>query len=324
MSQLPITHPMLSPILLRADLLEAGQSDRSIARQVRRKELHRIRHGSYVVYQAWHALDAAEQHGLEGRAVLARAGTETVISHSSALPHWGSPTWGLDLSRVHVTRTDGKAGRKHAGVRQHRGRVASEDVVRRNGVPVTTPARLLIEVATVANLESSLIVWNHFLHHKLTTADEVVRRYREVIDGAKGSMERWPDTLLVNLLLMLADERIESVGETRTMHLCWKQHLPMPVPQLEIRDRAGRVVARLDFAWPEHKVWLEFDGKAKYSQHLRKGETPADAVLREKRREEMIYELTGWRCIRITWRDLMHPEETAMRIRAMLDTCVSY
>jgi hypothetical protein len=40
--------------------------------------------------------------------------------------------------------------------------------------------------------------------------------------------------------------------------------------------------------------------------------------MREKRREDRIRELTGWRCIRITWADLFHPERTAARIRAML------
>ena len=31
-------------------------------------------------------------------------------------------------------------------------------------------------------------------------------------------------------------------------------------------------------------------------------------MLREKRREERVAELTGWRCIRITWADLAYPE----------------
>ena len=53
-------------------------------------------------------------------------------------------------------------------------------------------------------------------------------------------------------------------------------------------------------------------------KHLREGETATDAVLREKRREEVVCELTGWRCIRIAWDDLYQPEVTAGRIRAKL------
>ncbi len=41
-------------------------------------------------------------------------------------------------------------------------------------------------------------------------------------------------------------------------------------------------------------------------------------MLREKRREEAILELTGWRIIRLTWEDLAHPAATAARIRRLL------
>jgi len=41
-------------------------------------------------------------------------------------------------------------------------------------------------------------------------------------------------------------------------------------------------------------------------------------VFREKKREDLIRAVTGWRCIRITWIDLEHPERTAARIRAVL------
>jgi hypothetical protein len=43
-----------------------------------------------------------------------------------------------------------------------------------------------------------------------------------------------------------------------------------------------------------------------------------DAVLREKRREERVCEITGWKCIRIIWADLYDPERTAARIRAVM------
>lgn len=43
-----------------------------------------------------------------------------------------------------------------------------------------------------------------------------------------------------------------------------------------------------------------------------------DAVLREKQRESRIAELTGWRCIRITWADLERPDGTVARILALL------
>ena len=43
-----------------------------------------------------------------------------------------------------------------------------------------------------------------------------------------------------------------------------------------------------------------------------------DAVLREKKREEWICRLTGWRCIRIVWADLYRPEQTVALIKSVL------
>jgi very-short-patch-repair endonuclease len=77
------------------------------------------------------------------------------------------------------------------------------------------------------------------------------------------------------------------------------------------------LVGRVDFAWPELKVFVEFDGKEKYLKYRKEGESVIDAVRREKRREEDICRATGWRCIRLTWADLYHPERTCARIRAM-------
>ena len=151
---------------------------------------------------------------------------------------------------------------------------------------------------------------NHLLHEGFTTLAEVRQRYE--------TMDKHPFTLATDLVLRLADGRIESVGEWRVFYLMWRYGVPRAVPQFVIMDHSGREVARLDFAWPERKRWLEFDGKEKYLKHLRPGETVADAVMREKRREDMIRELTGWRCMRITWADLYHPEQLAKRILAFL------
>jgi hypothetical protein len=74
----------------------------------------------------------------------------------------------------------------------------------------------------------------------------------------------------------------------------------------------------VDFAWPEYRLFCEFDGRIKYTGLRRPNETIEEAVLREKRREEAILELTGWRIIRLTWADLAQPAVTAARIRRLL------
>ena len=67
-------------------------------------------------------------------------------------------------------------------------------------------------------------------------------------------------------------------------------------------------------------MWVEFDGREKYTRYLREGETVTDAVLREKRREDRVRELTGWICVRITWAELADPRRLAARIRAAFAT----
>ena len=60
---------------------------------------------------------------------------------------------------------------------------------------------------------------------------------------------------------------------------------------------------------------LEFDGAIKYHRFRRPGESLEEMVMREKGREDLLRELTGWTMIRITWADLARPAEPAARIR---------
>ena len=270
----------MAQVFLRGQALEAGYTDRVIAQLVRSKDWHRVRRGAYVSGGVWATLTPEEQHALRARAVLMQARTDVVLSHVSALPEYGAPMWDLDLDTVHVTRRDQRAGRREAGVRQHQGVLLPGDVEVLRGVEVTSATRTAIDVTTVASAESGLAVVNHMLHAKHTTIVSLRDRY--------ASMEHHPYTLRTDLVLRLADPRIESLGESRTLYLFWRQGLPAPEPQFKVFDSSGRLIARLDFAFPERKVWVEFDGREKYLKYLREGETVTDAVLREKRREERI------------------------------------
>ena len=90
------------------------------------------------------------------------------------------------------------------------------------------------------------------------------------------------------------------------------------MPQVDVHDALGRLLGRVDFLWPKHAVFLEFDGRIKYEIHRRPGESLGDYLMREKRREERICQETGWICIRIGWADLEEPHGLARRIRAIL------
>jgi hypothetical protein len=302
--------PRNGPVLLRPRLLAEGWHDRAIGRMLASRQWIRLRNGAYVPASTWDQVDESGRHGLRARAVQQQARTATVLSHVSGLPEYEAPTWRLDLSDVHVTRPDGKAGRHEAGVHQHCGTIAEGDVVRRHGVDVMTATRLALEVTTVADVEPSLVVVNHLLHVRATTPALLEERY--------AAMTFWPNTLSTNLVLQLADGRCESVGESRTLYLIFRQGLPAPESQHKVKDESGRVLWRVDFAWPELGVFLEFDGKVKYEKFLMEGEVVGDVVMREKKRERDICRVTGWRCIRITWDDLAHPERTAALIRSVL------
>jgi hypothetical protein len=306
-----LIHVTATPVMLRKQLLADGWNDRAIAAMVRAREWVRVRHGAYVSAQAWNTLDDAGRHEVTVRAVVAQSKTRLIASHSSAMPFYGGPTWGLDLNWVHGTRSDGKCGRREAGVHQHCGVIADGDVVERRGLRVMSATRAGLEVTTVTSTEAALVAVNHLLHVGFTTLDKLKRRYEQ-------GFVFWKGTLSTDLVLRLADAAVESVGESRFFYFCYAAGLPAPVPQYVVTDGRGQFVARVDFAWPELGIFVEFDGKVKYAALLKPGESASDVVVREKRREERIVEVTGWRCLRVTWSDLENPPALHARIRGLL------
>jgi hypothetical protein len=301
--------------MLRGDLLDQGYNDKAIARLVQDGTWAKIRHGAYTEGRTWAALDERGRHALRARAVVLQARTPVVVSHLSGCMVYNAPSWGLDLSFVHVTREDGKAGRREAGVDQHSGTIRVDDVVPIDGLPVMSPTRLALETTMTASVEASLGVVNHLLHENHTDLAHLWERY--------AVMDRWPGSLTTDLVLRLADPRIESLGETRSAYLFFINALPKPETQYPIKDPSGRVIARVDFAWPEHGVFVEFDGRIKYEKLLRPGQSASDVVVAEKRREERICQITGWRCLRLTWADLERPEAFLAALRMLLSRPLS-
>jgi hypothetical protein len=298
-------------IFLRRDALQRGYDDRTLRILVGKGELHRIRRGAFISADTWAGLDQLGRHRATARAVLRTAHPNAVLTHVSSVLEHDAPCWGVDLSEVHLTRTDGLAGRREAGVVHHHGRLAAQEVVTRHGVPVSPCGRAAIELTTMASVEASLVSTNWLLAQRATTGDELaatVQRFRF-----------WPRTLSSDLIVRLADPRCAWPGEARLSHLMWREHLPKSEPQYPVYDELGNLVALLDFALPKHGVFIEFDGLIKYARLRRDGETVDDVVLREKRREELVCLLTGWMCVRVTWEDLGRSAVTARRIRAVLD-----
>lgn len=104
----------------------------------------------------------------------------------------------------------------------------------------------------------------------------------------------------------LADGLAESPQETR-LRLVGRSSLPPPVAQFVVRVD-GRSVARVDFAWPDHKLALEYDGL----WHAEPGQ-----FARDRQRLNRL-QAAGWRVVFVTAADLHHPERLIARIVAAL------
>lgn len=297
-------------VWLRSEALAMGHTDRSIRKLVRSGDWVRLRHGTYTDAETARLADDRRRHELLVHGVLKRAHSDLVISHeSAAVVRWDAPLWRLDLADVQGIRRDGRAGRVEAGVHQHQGVLEPGDVVVTDGVPFTSAARTAIDITTRTAVVVALGIVNQLLHTGATTRPELLERY--------ATMKQQPGTRATGLVLGLAREEVESLAETRAFYTCWRGGLPCPEPQYEVW-LDGRVVARLDWAWPSIGAWMEVDGKAKYTKLLHPGQEPGDAVWEEKKREDLVRRVTGWRCLRITWADLENPRRLVALIRDFL------
>lgn len=293
----------------RREAVRLGHEDRELALAVRRGVLVRVRYGAYAFAETWAALDDARRNAVRARSVIRAAPGELAASHHSACALHGMNLWAVPLDVAHVTRLDGAAGRREHDVVHHEGVCLDGDLTSVDGVPVTVPARAALESALLTDVQRGLVVADAGLRLGLFSEDDLHAQH--------DLMRAWPASRHLTLVTRLADGRSESVGETRTRHLLWQQNVP--APQLQYRIWAGRrLVGRTDFAWPELGLLGEFDGMVKYGRLLKPHEDPADAVVREKRREDELRELTGWRMIRFVWADLAQPERTGARARAAL------
>lgn len=298
-------------IKLRRQLIAAGWSDRDIARAGSAGLIHRVRHGAYVDGDLWRSLDDdRDRHRVRARAVLRTAHPSSVLTHQSALAEHIDSLWRLSLEDVAITRTDGVAGRHEAGIIHHSGGLHLPHITVLNGVPVSTPARAAVEVLSVTDPELGFTVLNAVLTSGRATIAEV----KEVA----AQTQHWPNTLGVRIAIGLASSKLTSIAESRTFYLFYREGVPLPELQVEVHDAAGRLIGIVDFLWRKNGVFLEFDGRIKYDRHRRPGESLADYLMREKKREERICEVTGWMCIRIGWGDLESPQRLARRIVGVL------
>src|SRR4051812_25297848 len=131
-------------VLTHAELRACGLSRRQIQHRVREGWLHRQYVGVYAVGHA--------NLTLEGRflAAVKACGERAVLSHRSAAALFGFVEWQERLIDVTVEGSS----RRHPTLRVHRS--ATVDRVREKGIPVTTPARTLVDLATTGISDQAL------------------------------------------------------------------------------------------------------------------------------------------------------------------------
>ena len=294
---------------LRREAVEAGVDDAALKRGVRSGLLVKVRHGAYTFAAQWTASDERLRHLMLSRAALRVLGDRVALSHHSASAAHGLDLWDVPLAHVHVTRLDGGAGRTEGDVRHHEGFVLDTDLVTADGVRAVRPVRAALESASLSGLERGLVTVDSGLRMGLFTPADLAAQH--------GLMQSWPGTQHLHLVTRLADGRSGSVGESRSRYFFYAHRLPAPQLQFPVYDGAV-LVGISDFAWPGLGMLGEFDGRIKYGRLLRPGEDPGDAVFREKRREDLLRRLTGWRMVRLVWADLQSPERSAAWLRSEL------
>ena len=258
---------------------QTSMSRAAITRRVQAGRLHRLHRGVYAV---GHVPQTREARWMA--AVLA-AGDGAVLSHRSAATLWRVRDG--EGPRPDVTVINDS---RHPAIAIHRSRLAPEDITVLRGIPVTTVARTLVDLA-----------------HELSL-DDLARALREAqflklydLAAIRDALTRRPSTTLKDLLPQVISD---NTMEDRFQRICHTHGIPEPVRQFRLGAH------RFDFAWPEQRVVVETDG---WQAHSGPHAFQADRTAANR------LQLQGWTVLRFTWDDLARrPRDVAAAVRRAL------
>ncbi|MFJ6538324.1 hypothetical protein ACIQH5_19025 [Paenarthrobacter sp. NPDC091711] len=293
----------MSGYLWRTDeLLRFGLNSRGIKKLVDSDVLYRLRHGCYVRSDKWSALGphrrAMERIMAHAHGTLTSSTGGLVYSHLSAARLHGLFLWGVD-DKVHVLHTARPSSdRSGKDVRGHTETFTEADVVVVRGLRATTLERTMFDCVRMLSYPKALVIMDHGL--RLGANISALTDMAAVSAGKRG-------VRTLRKALDNADPRSESAGETLTRELLQRLRIKPPQPQFEVQSKLGR--HRMDFAWKEEKLALEFDGRTKYFDYK-----PTDEVIFQERRREKALMEEGWRFIRVEWKDLFNERAFKERI----------
>lgn len=284
-------------VFSRAQALGSGETDRTLAAAVRDGLLVRLRQGMYVAADVYASCDDAGRHLLSVRAALAAQQGRVALTGLSAAALHGFAIFGGNLDVPHLVRLDRGSSRKRAGTLHHIVRTDIEpDLTVVDGILTVNRARAVWEVACRSSLEGGVVTADSALH-----ADpDLAHRLEEI----SAKFAHFPGSARGRVAMNLASPLSDSPGESVSRVQFFRYGVPQPEQQYHVVNRNGVLVGIADFFWKECRHLGEFDGKAKYEKYRRPGETAADCVVREKRREDKMragrYGMT-----RFVWADVM-------------------
>ena len=271
----------------RRDLLAEGMTRSAVAWWLGNGRLCPLHLGVY-------ALGHVERSPLfAANAALLACGPDAVLSHRSAAALWrlidGWP------EQVEVTAP----GRhRRPGVLAHQTRsLPPSQVTRHRDLPVTTPARTLLDLAESLPEHELVRAVNEAQVLRVVTADDLV----STLIGAHGRH----GAPRLRAIVAPGDAPTESVLED--LAVAWLERYDVPRPE---RNQwiAGK---RVDMLWRAERVIVELDGRT-FHDH-------PQAFERDRERDAELA-ARGWIVIRITWRRLKHePAEEARRLKRILE-----
>jgi len=184
--------------------------------------------------------------------------------------------------------------------------IPEEDLTTIDGIPVTTPARTLLDLATV---EPEVLI-ERCLDDALRRRLVSLRFLKRWLDDPRRQRHRGLPMLKRLVAARARSGPTHSPLETDVLQLLTRAGLPTPELQHEVYEDE-RFVGRLDFAYPEQLVGIEADG---YRHHDHRG------TFDDERRRGNELAALGWNVLRLTSKHLEeNPSGVATWVRRALE-----
>ena len=283
-------------VITTSEALALGITETSLRRRVSEGVLVRRRPGVLALP------GAVDGHLLDLHAACRKLGA--VASHQSA-----AYVLGLDKPR-HVKPTVSVPRNKTKnlqGITVHQlADLEPHHVVEVDGLPVTNPARTIVDLAAVVAEGHLERVLDNGLASGVIEFDALDLTFGEL--GRRGK----PGTARLRALIdSRGGDFVAPDSELERRLLCVIDNAALPPPVRQFRAPwLRRINGRVDLAYPDDKLLIEGDSRR---WHLL-----ADAFETDRLRDNAA-QLAGWRVLRFTWVEIVdNPERVAATIRRAL------